>query len=83
MWDGVDERRNQVKEGRGGEMKLSRLIPKPRSAYLLVKCESCGNEQVIYSHTTSDIRCNVCGNLLAERTGGKAKIHGKVIRRVD
>lgn len=64
-------------------MRYRRLVPKPRSAFLLVKCESCGNEQIIYSHTTVDVRCNVCGDLLAERTGGKAKMHGKIIRRVD
>ncbi|MCD6510967.1 MAG: 30S ribosomal protein S27e [Thaumarchaeota archaeon] len=64
-------------------MRYRNLIPKPRSAFLLVKCKSCGNEQIVYSHTTIDIRCNVCGNLLAEHTGGKAKIYGKIVRRLD
>ncbi len=59
------------------------LIPIPRSMFLLVQCTKCNAERVIYSHTTMDIKCSNCGKLLAESTGGKAKILGKVISRVD
>lgn len=59
------------------------LIPTPKSMFLLVQCPKCNTERVIYSHTTMDIRCNNCGKLLAENTGGKAIIYGKVISRVD
>ncbi|MCS7116653.1 MAG: 30S ribosomal protein S27e [Nitrososphaerota archaeon] len=59
------------------------LIPRPRSSFILVQCNNCGNEQVVFSATTHDIKCRVCGNLLAEKTGGKAKIIGTQIRRLD
>jgi len=65
-------------------MKKERiLVPKPRSAFLLIKCSNCGNEQVVFSCPTIDIKCKVCDNLIAQRTGGKAKIFGTVIERLD
>jgi small subunit ribosomal protein S27e len=65
-------------------MKKERiLIPKPRSAYLLIKCSNCGNEQVVFSSSTVDIKCKICDNLIAQRTGGKAKTFGTIIKRLD
>lgn len=56
----------------------SKLIPKPRSVFLRVKCPKCGNEQQIFSNTVNKISCNVCGQVLAEPSGGRAKITGDV-----
>jgi small subunit ribosomal protein S27e len=56
----------------------NKLIPKPRSVFLRVKCQKCGNEQLIFSNTVNKIVCNVCGEVLAESTGGRAKINGDV-----
>ncbi|MEM2995033.1 MAG: 30S ribosomal protein S27e [Candidatus Bathyarchaeia archaeon] len=56
-----------------------RLIPKPRSAFLRVKCPKCGNEQLVYSHAVNRVNCNVCGVELAEPSGGKAKTKGEVV----
>ncbi|MEM1524844.1 MAG: 30S ribosomal protein S27e [Nitrososphaerales archaeon] len=65
-------------------MKRERiLIPKPRSSFILVQCKNCGNEQIIFSATTHNINCKVCGNLLAERTGGVAEIYGIKLKRLD
>ncbi len=60
--------------------KLKILVPQPRSRFLLVRCPVCGNEQVVFSHATFPVRCLVCGAQLVEPTGGKAKIHGQVVR---
>ena len=56
----------------------NKLIPKPRSVFLRVKCPKCGNEQLIFSNTVNKISCNVCGELLAEPSGGRAQINGDV-----
>jgi small subunit ribosomal protein S27e len=56
----------------------NKLIPKPRSVFLRVKCQKCGNEQLVFSNTVNKIGCNVCGEVLAEPTGGRAKINGEV-----
>lgn len=59
------------------------LIPKPKSMFVLVQCAACGNEQVIFSHTTIDINCKSCGAALASKTGGKAIIEAKTFRKLD
>ena len=46
--------------------------------FLNVKCK-CGNEQVVYSHVTSTIECSSCKTKLAEPTGGRAAIFGKIL----
>ncbi len=56
-----------------------RLIPKPRSRFLRVKCPDCGNEQIVFSHTTTAVHCKICGATLAEPSGGKAAIKGEIL----
>jgi small subunit ribosomal protein S27e len=59
------------------------MIPKPRSAFLSVQCEKCGEKAVVFSHTTMDIACKSCGELLAEKSGSLAIISGKVLGALD
>ncbi|MCW4006602.1 MAG: 30S ribosomal protein S27e [Candidatus Bathyarchaeota archaeon] len=56
----------------------NKLIPKPSSTFLRVKCRKCGNEQLVFSNAVNQVTCNVCNAVLAEPTGGKAKINGDV-----
>jgi small subunit ribosomal protein S27e len=56
-----------------------KLIPRPRSSFLQVKCLKCGNEQMIFSNAVNRVNCNVCGTELAEPSGGKAIIKGEII----
>ncbi|TRO53914.1 30S ribosomal protein S27e [Candidatus Bathyarchaeota archaeon] len=55
------------------------LIPRPSSRFLRVRCISCESEQIIFSHSSTKILCQTCGETLAEPTGGKAKINAPVI----
>ena len=64
-------------------MKENILIPKPNSAFLNIQCSKCGENNIIYSHTTSNIYCKSCNELLAERSGGKAKINGNLTGTLD
>jgi small subunit ribosomal protein S27e len=56
----------------------NKLIPKPSSSFLRVKCLKCGNEQLIFSNAVNKVNCGQCGETLAEPSGGKAKIKGEV-----
>ncbi|MEW6592898.1 MAG: 30S ribosomal protein S27e [Candidatus Hadarchaeota archaeon] len=47
--------------------------------FLKVRCTSCGNEQSVYSHATSAVKCLVCGKTLASPKGGKAEIKATVL----
>ncbi|NIO19407.1 MAG: 30S ribosomal protein S27e [Candidatus Aenigmarchaeota archaeon] len=52
------------------------------SKFVRVKCKKCKNEQVIFERSASVIKCLVCGEVLAEATGGKAKIKTDIISKV-
>ncbi len=56
------------------------LIPEPRSRFLLVRCPNCGNEQVVFSHSSFPARCLICGTQLVVPRGGKSKITAQIIR---
>ncbi len=49
------------------------------SCFLRVRCPSCGNEQLVYSHASRVVKCQICDEVLAEPTGGKARIKGQVV----
>jgi len=49
------------------------------SEFIKVKCEKCKNEQIIFEKPAMDVKCLVCGNVLAESTGGKAKVKAKIL----
>ncbi|MCK4952641.1 30S ribosomal protein S27e [Candidatus Bathyarchaeota archaeon] len=55
------------------------LIPHPKSVFLRVRCPDCGNEQIVFSHATSIVHCNICGATLTEPSGGKAIIKGEIV----
>ena len=59
------------------------MIPTPASRFLRVKCEDCGNEQVVFDRPSSVVLCQVCGATLAKPTGGKAVIRGEVLGAVE
>jgi small subunit ribosomal protein S27e len=50
--------------------------------FVKVKCEKCKNEQVINDNASTVVKCLVCGSVLAEPTGGKARINTKVVTPV-
>ncbi|HEX2472020.1 MAG TPA: TFIIB-type zinc ribbon-containing protein, partial [Nitrososphaera sp.] len=54
-----------------------------RSSFLSVQCTKCGEKAIVFSHTTNNISCKSCGELLAERSGSKANIVGKVLEVLD
>jgi small subunit ribosomal protein S27e len=59
------------------------LIPKPNSNFVLVECTKCGEKRIIFSYTTTDINCESCHQAIAEKTGARANILGKILRTVD
>jgi small subunit ribosomal protein S27e len=53
-------------------------IPKPASKFQKVNCNECGELQVLYSHASTQVACNSCGNAISEPTGSKAQLNGKI-----
>ena len=46
--------------------------------FIKVKCK-CKNEQVIFDKPASEVKCLVCGEVLATPSGGKAEIKAKIL----
>jgi small subunit ribosomal protein S27e len=62
---------------------MAKKTPKTESSFLRVKCNDCGNEQIIFEKAASKIKCLACDKLLAEPSGGKALIKTQVLGPVD
>jgi len=56
---------------------------KTKSRFLRVKCNDCGNEQVIFGAAASDIKCLVCEKPLAKSTGGKTSVKTQILAVLD
>ena len=61
-------------------MDKRKVIPSPKTRFLKVKCNKCGNEQVVFSAPASAVKCAACESLLAEPGASKAKLHAKVVK---
>lgn len=53
------------------------------SKFIKVRCSKCKNEQVIFSKSSTDISCLVCGESLANKRGGKTKISARVLEVLE
>jgi len=54
----------------------------PASNFVRVRCQDCGGEeqgQIVFSHPSTLVTCNVCGATLVKPTGGKGRIRGEVL----
>jgi len=54
-----------------------------RSRFLRVKCDDCGNEQVIFDRAATVIKCLVCDRVLAEPRSSKVMVKTKILEVVD
>jgi len=53
---------------------------KTGSKFAKVECKNCGNTQVVFDRSATEVKCLVCKAVLAEPTGGKAKINAEIKR---
>ncbi|MFW9930528.1 MAG: 30S ribosomal protein S27e [Candidatus Thorarchaeota archaeon] len=44
------------------------------SRFLVIKCEKCQNQQIVFSHAKNVVKCRICEEILAEPTGGKVSL---------
>jgi small subunit ribosomal protein S27e len=51
--------------------------------FLKIRCTGCGNEQMVYSHASTVVRCRVCEKTLSVPTGGKAEMKGIILGTVE
>jgi len=54
-----------------------------KSRFLRVKCDDCGNEQIVFNRAATQVRCLVCERILVEPKGGKTLIKTKILDVLD
>jgi len=50
-----------------------------KSRFVKVRCQKCKNEQVIFGKASSQVKCLICGEIIAQPAGGKAKIKARIV----
>ncbi len=58
-------------------------IEEPESRFVKVRCPKCKNEQIIFGKASTVVKCLVCGRVLAQPTGGKARIKARVLEVLE
>jgi small subunit ribosomal protein S27e len=53
---------------------VKEVVQQPKSRFIKVKCLDCENEQIIFGHATTEVKCLKCSKTLARPTGGKARL---------
>ncbi|MBN1386251.1 30S ribosomal protein S27e [Candidatus Woesearchaeota archaeon] len=55
----------------------------PTSKFIKVRCPKCKNEQIIFGKSATNIACLVCGKILAESGGGKARVKARILEVLE
>lgn len=58
-------------------------IPKSKTKFIRVKCQSCGNEQAIFESASTTPKCQACNTILAETTGTKIRLKAEKIKDLN
>lgn len=59
------------------------MIKETASKFIKVKCLKCKNEQNIFGKVSSKVECLVCGEVMAEPTGGKSRIKARILEVIN
>ncbi len=60
-----------------------KIMEEPTSKFVKIRCPKCKNEQVMFGKASSTVKCLVCGKILAEPKGGKAKVKARVLEVLE
>jgi len=58
-------------------------LKEPTSKFIKVRCPKCRNEQIIFGKSSSEVKCLVCGKVIASPTSGKSKIKARVLEVLE
>jgi small subunit ribosomal protein S27e len=60
-----------------------KILEEPTSKFVKIRCPKCKNEQVMFGKASTEVKCLVCGKILAEPKGGKAKVKARVLEVLE
>jgi small subunit ribosomal protein S27e len=56
-----------------------KLIKKPKSKFLRLKCSKCSNTQTTFSAASTEVKCFKCNSVLVNPSGSKAEVNAKIL----
>ena len=59
------------------------MVGVKNSKFLRVKCADCNNEQIVFDHPSTVVKCIVCGRTLILPAGGKGIIKTEVVEVLE
>lgn len=51
--------------------------------FLRIQCDECGNQQIIFSRSSTETNCMVCSETIAKPTGGKPELNAEVTETLE
>jgi small subunit ribosomal protein S27e len=54
--------------------KLKKLVQKPKSYFMDVKCPGCFKITTVFSHAHTVVLCTQCNQVLCQPSGGKTRL---------
>lgn len=58
-------------------------FPQPSSKFVKIRCPKCKNEQLLFGKSASKVSCLLCQKVLAEPTGGKARVKARILEVLE
>lgn len=55
----------------------------PASKFIKVRCPNCKNEQIVFGNVSNHVKCLVCGERLAEPSGGKTAFKARILEVLE
>lgn len=59
------------------------MAKNPDSKFLKLRCNKCKNEQITFGKVSNVVKCLVCGEVLAEPSGGKTTVIARVLEVLE
>lgn len=64
-------------------IKSLRMLRETGSKYVKVRCPKCKNEQIMFGKASTVVNCLVCNRIVAEPTGGKARVKARILEVLE
>ncbi len=58
-------------------------VPSPKTRFLKVKCNGCGNEQVVFNAPATKVHCLACNKELILPAASKGIVKAKVLKVIE
>jgi small subunit ribosomal protein S27e len=55
----------------------------PTSKFIKIRCPKCKNEQIMFGKASREVKCLVCGKILAQPSGGKSKVKARILEVLE